>query len=193
MIKHMVVAVCAAFIALAPASAANLVVNGSFETGDFSGWEQVNDTSFTGVVEGAFGGELPTDGEFQAFFGPVDPGGGGILQDIATTAGGSYDLTFSLANLGNPPNAFGLFWDGAFVSIDFDQDPFAYTTFTTTLTASSSTTSLGFIFYHEPSYYLLDGISLESTVPEPATWGLMIVGFGMVGVAARRRKAAVTA
>lgn len=27
-----------------------------------------------------------------------------------------------------------------------------------------------------------------STVPEPATWGLMIVGFGMVGVGARRRR-----
>jgi len=30
-------------------------------------------------------------------------------------------------------------------------------------------------------------------VPEPATWGLMIVGFGMIGVVARRRKAVVTA
>jgi hypothetical protein len=30
-------------------------------------------------------------------------------------------------------------------------------------------------------------------VPEPATWGLMIVGFGMVGLSARRRKAAVAA
>lgn len=35
--------------------------------------------------------------------------------------------------------------------------------------------------------------SLTFAVPEPATWGLMIVGFGMVGVAARRRKVVVTA
>jgi len=34
---------------------------------------------------------------------------------------------------------------------------------------------------------------LTATVPEPATWGLMIVGFGMVGVAARRRNRAVAA
>jgi hypothetical protein len=34
---------------------------------------------------------------------------------------------------------------------------------------------------------------LTATVPEPATWGLMLVGFGLVGVAARRRSTAVAA
>ena len=38
------------------------------------------------------------------------------------------------------------------------------------------------------------GVSLSITaVPEPATWGLMIVGLGGVGVAMRRRKAAIFA
>ena len=37
-------------------------------------------------------------------------------------------------------------------------------------------------------------ISAAGAVPEPATWGLMIVGFGMVGAAARRRtRTSVTA
>jgi hypothetical protein len=31
------------------------------------------------------------------------------------------------------------------------------------------------------------------TVPEPASWALMIVGFGLVGVSMRRRKAAIAA
>lgn len=35
--------------------------------------------------------------------------------------------------------------------------------------------------------------NLTATVPEPATWGMMIVGFGFVGVAARRRSNAVAA
>ncbi|KAB7647444.1 PEPxxWA-CTERM sorting domain-containing protein [Polymorphobacter fuscus] len=39
--------------------------------------------------------------------------------------------------------------------------------------------------------YALSAITAE--VPEPATWGMMILGFGMVGIAARRRKAAVAA
>ena len=37
-----------------------------------------------------------------------------------------------------------------------------------------------------------DMVSLTA-VPEPATWAMLIVGFGMVGFAARRRKAAVAA
>jgi len=31
-----------------------------------------------------------------------------------------------------------------------------------------------------------------NVVPEPATWGLMIAGFGVIGVTARRRKSAIT-
>lgn len=34
-----------------------------------------------------------------------------------------------------------------------------------------------------------DGFAVAAQVPEPATWALLIVGFGMIGVAARRRKA----
>lgn len=35
--------------------------------------------------------------------------------------------------------------------------------------------------------------AITALVPEPATWGMMILGFGMVGYAARRRRTAVTA
>lgn len=35
--------------------------------------------------------------------------------------------------------------------------------------------------------------AVTATVPEPATWGLLLVGFGLVGVAARRRNSAVAA
>jgi hypothetical protein len=38
----------------------------------------------------------------------------------------------------------------------------------------------------------IDDISFNA-VPEPASWALMIAGFGLVGVAARRRKAGVAA
>ena len=39
-----------------------------------------------------------------------------------------------------------------------------------------------------PPFALLDGVSITASVPEPATWGLMIGGFGLVGAAARRRR-----
>jgi hypothetical protein len=44
------------------------------------------------------------------------------------------------------------------------------------------------------SYYIATtGTLSTNAVPEPATWALLMIGFGMVGVAARRRKAIVAA
>ena len=40
---------------------------------------------------------------------------------------------------------------------------------------------------------IIDNVTTAGAVPEPATWGLMIGGFGMVGFAARRRVTAVSA
>ena len=42
-----------------------------------------------------------------------------------------------------------------------------------------------------PIYHNLD--FLASVVPEPASWGMMIAGFGMIGATARRRRLADTA
>jgi len=39
--------------------------------------------------------------------------------------------------------------------------------------------------YFNPAHYTLDVLA----VPEPASWGMMIGGFGMIGAAARRRRA----
>ncbi len=43
-----------------------------------------------------------------------------------------------------------------------------------------------------PPMAVLDGVSVTA-VPEPAVWGLLVVGFGLVGFAARRRRAIVVA
>ena len=41
---------------------------------------------------------------------------------------------------------------------------------------------------------LLDSVTLtQNVIPEPATWAMLITGFGLVGMAARRRHTAVTA
>ncbi len=63
-------------------------------------------------------------------------------------------------------------------------------------TADSTNPVLSFLSHGTPSglppVAVLDGVSVTA-VPEPAMWGLMIAGFGLVGVAARRRAAAVAA
>ena len=68
---------------------------------------------------------------------------------------------------------------------------------TMTFTATSSSEVLSFLSQGTPSgdppMALLDNVSLTNNgVPEPATWGLMIVGFGGVGATLRRRRAAST-
>jgi hypothetical protein len=183
----MLAAVAAVTFAVVPASA-NLVANGSFETGDFSGWTQGGDTSFTFVTDAVAGGG-PTDGIYHAAFGPTD-NYGGIYQNLATTAGATYFLSFDIAYLGGDPNAFALLWDGIFLIDALDVAAFDYGTVSGYVTASSSSTELLFAFYSPPSFWLLDNVSV-SAIPEPASWALMIAGFGMIGAAMRRRSALV--
>ncbi len=40
----------------------------------------------------------------------------------------------------------------------------------------------------QPPVALLDGVSIDSVLPDPGTWTTMILGFGFIGAAARRRR-----
>lgn len=42
------------------------------------------------------------------------------------------------------------------------------------------------------SFTVVTGAAVQAAVPEPATWGMMILGFGMIGAASRSRKAKTT-
>ena len=39
----------------------------------------------------------------------------------------------------------------------------------------------------------IDNVAVNSAVPEPATWAMMLLGFGAVGFSARRRRSMVFA
>src|ERR1700730_10015968 len=68
----------------------NIVTNGGFETGDFTGWTQSGNTGFTGVDT-----DSAHSGNFGAFSGPT--GSEGFLsQTLNTVAGMAYDLSFFL-------------------------------------------------------------------------------------------------
>ena len=180
-----VIAGLALFASAAQASP-NLVANGSFETGDFTSWTQFGNTGFTGV-SGTFGGIAPTDGLFQGFFGPVGSTGG-IQQSIATGTGITYIVSFDLFNFGGTPNSFIADFGGTLLSLT-DDAGLGYTTFTYMVTTSGGPTDLIFTTQQDPSYWLLDHISVVET-PEPATLALMGVALlSMLGLGLMRRRA----
>ena len=59
-------------------------------------------------------------------------------------------------------------------------------------TLGKGETLSGFNFNSTGIAYEVDTVSLNNAVPEPATWALMIAGFGMVGAAVRRHRATPT-
>lgn len=145
----------------------NIVINGGFETGDFTGWTQSGNTSRTGVSHAA-----KNSGDFGAFFGPVGSLGY-ISQNLSTTAGSIYKLDFSLNGGGvNGPSApvdFQVFWNGSMI-FETTTPPLTYTQFSFTgLVATGSTTSLQFGFRNDSGFFFLDDVKagiIGAGIPE---------------------------
>lgn len=190
MIRNSWLVQCAASLSLvgalaaAPASAA-IVVNGGFETGDFTGWLQSGDNTFTSVSSQA---PVPQSGTFGASFGPSPIGG--ISQALATVAGTTYILDFWLQAETDPlggfaPNSFQATWNGATVSSLLNSPAFNYKHLTFNVVATSASSTLAFAFRDDPAFWDLDNVSVTA-VPEPETWAL--IGLGLAVLAARRRR-----
>ncbi|MBU1374731.1 MAG: PEPxxWA-CTERM sorting domain-containing protein [Alphaproteobacteria bacterium] len=134
---------------------------------------------------------------------------GGIYQPFFTQAGKTYRLTFDFANnpfIGSAAMQVGLLGGGDFI---VKEDVFHSGSTTTAMdwqTMSFEFTAvddISFVSFKNTAGAFaggmyLDNVSVvdlsESGVPEPATWALMIAGFGLAGTALRsRRRLAPTA
>jgi flagellin len=173
---------------LASPSYANLITNGGFETGDLTSWAQFGNTAFSGVTI------APHSGRYAAFFGPAGSTGG-IYQDLGTTPGGLYDLSFWLRNDGSGPNSFSVSWNGVTIpgSVLVNSAPFGYTQFSFTgLLATTGFTEVRFAFRHDPSFWYLDDVSVGtavSSVPEVfSTLWLALPFCGIIGFRLFREK-----
>jgi hypothetical protein len=127
----------------------------------------------------------------------------GVNQDVTTVVGQKYRLSFWVGNQDgsdNPnylsPSTVNLSIDGgptiAETNANTSTHVINWEEFTDTFTATGTTTNISFLNGTPltDAEGGLDNVSLTA-VPEPASWAMMLVGFGGLGVAMRGRRRAI--
>jgi hypothetical protein len=223
MSKKILLAAAAALLVAAPASAQNLVSNGSFE-GGFTGWTLANVGGGTapvvisygdpsGYPTGAFGEAIGPNsvmtlspdmvGDKVAYFSSDTANPDSLTQTIMLQAGKTYNIGFDYyapANgIANPNDASLSFLingmaAGGTLTAGSGSGTAAQTWFnfnTSFVALASGPASLSFEFRGLGSTaadFAIDRVYAVAAVPEPAAWGMMIGGFGLAGMAVRRRR-----
>ena len=218
----LMLALAATAILAGPAAAVEFVVNGGFEAppttvggyvqvlggNSFPGWSALGadvlilDTNYSesGLVFNAQSGQASIDLTGAGNTSPAD----GITQTLVNGAG-NYRISFFVGNAapdgGNGsnytlPSTVRLSIDGgptqSFTNgvntpfgINWQKFSFAFSTpGATTITFTNGTGNDNFLG--------LDNVSV-TPVPEASTWAMLVLGFGLIGVASRRRKVAIAA
>ena len=205
--KLSIIAAVAALAATSPVAAANLITNGNFETGTLSGWTLADSGSGSWFVIGNGAGTaisgfptptLAAGGSFVAMTDQSNPGSHNLSQTL-TLGAGAFVLSFDArgsdqSNSGGAPDQqYIVTVDGVTITGPNTNPGWGFYSFNLNLTAGSHT--FAFQENDDRLFYTagLDNVSLTAAVPEAATWAMMVVGFGLVGVAARRRSATVAA
>jgi VCBS repeat-containing protein len=136
-----------------------VAVNGGFETGDLTGFSSAS----------VFVDPLFLGGEFGNYSARLS-GSGFLEQDVATTAGQHYSVSFYVAGDADAStDSLTVFWDGAQILAQTDV-ALGFTKYTFDLVgdASDPTTQLFFDFSGDGAGLLVDQISI-SPMPGPAT------------------------
>jgi len=172
MTRNQLAALVMLSVGTAAAYGQNLVTNGSFETGDFTGWTLIGSTENNFVDSG-----FASQGTFAAYFGEV--GGNAILrQTIATNPGTVYNISFDFAGNGDNPSSFSAAFGGTTL-FSVTNPPFDvnYVTRTFQVTATSTTADLTFTARDDLGFLNLDNVMVTAqAVPEPTTMAALALG-----------------
>jgi hypothetical protein len=173
------------------AASPNLVVNGGFETGDFTGWA-INGVNCCTSITTSFANYGPHGGSYFFEQGNIVSSYDDLSQLVAT-APGNYTLSFWInPDLFDDNNGRDTFvnWGGATIA-DFNAGNApanGWQLFSTTVSATGPT-SLEFIGYNNPSYTGIDDVSVTATTaPEPSTLLLLGGALSIVGLRFRKSK-----
>lgn len=205
----MISAVLAAGLLSSEAQAANLVTNGDFTAGN-TGFS--SDYSYDGPYSNngayyllsdvnGFKDHTTGDGLFLLGDGASVADQSVWRETVSTVANADYTFSFFHSEFNNGPNAvLAFFVDGAQTGGAVAPQDRTWNQFSQSFNAGAGTThkleirdlTLGYSY----NDFGLDDIALQgpsaaSGAPEPESWALMIVGFGLAGAFARRRRAAV--
>ena len=177
------------------ARATEYLQNGSFETGDLTGWT-LTDPSGSTFVEPTTFGYGAQRGNYYVYAGPPSSAPGVLSQTFNDVAGELLKVSgWAIGDTFNLPNNLGdvsYYFDGVLLgSPDLSSGRWTELIFQVAATGSDA---FSIKFSNENSFNGLDNFSVASGVPEPPAWILLLMGLiGLGPLAATARRAAIAA
>ena len=182
------------------AAPVELLVNGSFEANHQAATSVRTYANLTGWTGGQYGIELRNNNAGVAADGvnfvELDTTrNSSMSQAVLTTLGQHYTLSFQFqdrAGVAASSQGLAVEWGGNAIGQVNNSLNGGWQTQTYSLIGNGSAMNLKFsaIGASDRLGTSLDNVSLITAVPEPETYAMLLAGMGLVGVAARRRKAA---
>jgi hypothetical protein len=166
---------------LSGAAQANILMNGSFESG-LANW------TTTGFIaqDFDFGIDNTSLNGMNAFYGGGIGEPGFLNQLLSTRPGQSYSVELWVLSDGFLPNQLQVLADGELLlQLDDLMAPSSYTRYRAVFSASDATTELQFGLRNDSGFLHLDNLSVQ-TIPVPET--SLLLSLGLAGLAAVNRR-----